>query len=138
MREIKFRVWMNYVKKNVCPMCSSEKEHYVNGFKYIPEDVSLTSEVIEDYPIIEQYTGLKDKQGKEIYEGDIIAEYGYIIGIITFNSNNFAGIPGFHICDKNDKSVCFYYGLVPDEEDSEVIGNIHENPELVEKIGEQL
>ena len=59
MREIKFRAWDTELKK-----------------MFPPEDIigleGNTSKNVPDYLILLQYTGLKDKDGKEIYENDII------------------------------------------------------------------
>ena len=72
-----------------------------------------------------EFTGLHDKNGKEIYEGDILrfelTEMGYIeIGIMEFVDS------GFWMKSPNQK--CH----LPVEERREVIGNIWENPELLE------
>lgn len=76
--------------------------------------------------IVEQYTGLKDKNGKEIYEGDIVS--GHTLFYIA----------KFEIAWRGDKAG--WFGFTTDDftlplcniEHVEVIGNIHENPELLE------
>lgn len=63
----------------------------------------------------EQYTGLKDKNGKEIYEGDI-CRYGEMIYQVVFNGGSF-------------EFDCLYpFGV---QSSCEIIGNIHENQELL-------
>lgn len=83
-----------------------------------------------------QCTGLKDKNGKLIYEGDIIkipddwGEYGMMAGEkreIFFNKS------GFRLKPKLCKNVCGYW--LEDTKDFEVIGNIYENKELLECEG---
>ena len=83
------------------------------------------------------YTNINDKNGKEIYEGDILADtspdVSYILGIVTYNETPdciYAG--SFYLTDED--------GYASDWDDTEpehwhnyeVIGNIHENPELME------
>lgn len=74
-----------------------------------------------------QYTGLKDKNGREIYEGDIISARGIIltvkyIGGVFFACNvdsNIDKYPLYILCEWENESGC------------EIIGNIHDNPELL-------
>ena len=111
MREIKFRAW------------DGERKEITTSFEITSQGVVVSNFSIrkyhEDY-ILMQYTGLKDKNGKEIYEGDIIdfdaREWGephrevveYDYSYLDMRQNDF-------------KEWC------------EIIGNIYENPELNEE-----
>lgn len=83
--------------------------------------------------ILMQSTGLKDKNGKEIFEGDVVK---YKAGCNTFTEEvaydkNFAG---FGVRDAN-ADIIFTFGEIFEDMDTrflEVIGNIYENPELLE------
>jgi len=84
--------------------------------------------------VIMQYIGLKDKNGVEIYEGDIISQIStegeeviHIIGYETFEASFVAYFKKYYYTDMG------FCGLTTRWIDrKEVIGNIYENPELLE------
>lgn len=73
-----------------------------------------------------QSTGLTDKNGKEIFEGDIVdSEGGFTTGVVEFRSDLGMFVSTL-IKYNNFERLCNAHGLV------KVIGNIYENPELLE------
>lgn len=128
MREIKFRAY----SKKYDTMCYEVQDEYdtlgeqiqtKKGIKqkenYILRQESFGSYLDEDNGfIVMQYTGLKDKNGKEIYEGDIVKELDKIFQV-TFSKGC------FYICNS------IYSYKVSDFMGLEVIGNMYENPELL-------
>jgi hypothetical protein len=87
----------------------------------------------ENY-VIWQYTGLKDKNGKEIYEGDI-CNAGMVTGPIDFIIGGFS-LASNPLIEFLPKDACIFSpDYDPSWIDVEVIGNIFENPELL-KINE--
>lgn len=135
-REIKFRAWDKENKK-------IRKVTKMNFFdEYIECDDGNLGEywtIKYDETILMQYTGLKDKNGKEIYEGDIVIVRGEE-GRVTWMDREGTE----HQClDCGIADVEFYEGMwylngevnnaLYDlkEMEIEVIGNIYENPELI-------
>jgi len=116
MREIKFRAWCVERSERIKP----------NIYRYFDFD-SYSEDRDSEYgegkirldrkeTVVEQFTGLKDKNGKEIYEGDILAlDTTPILSIVKWNDS----MAGFEINNHGSNQKV------------EVIGNVHESPELL-------
>lgn len=138
MREIKFRgkrvdngEWVDgwYVGY-------SEAQGYIHR-DYIDKDEVWSV----DAETVGQYTGLKDKNGVEIYEGDMLASGGadewYIGGCVSYCDDKDCMLAGgFFLAEDTEGHVSDFW-----ENDwseivvhMEVIGNIHDNPELMETV----
>lgn len=141
MRELKFRAWypatkqmLYFAGKGMCKEYGTltfdwvdENEQpiqppWVTGEgKYLPEGV-YDSESFE----LMQYTGLKDKNGKEIYEDDIVTTKFYPEPyLVEWNNEGWIADGSMHP-ELNCTGWC-----LPHDDQIEVIGNIYENPEIL-------
>lgn len=105
MRELKFRAW--------------DRDN-----KLMVENVS---HIQRDGLVVMQHTGLKDKNGKEIYEGDIVvSSNGAVEGQVVYQA------PSFVIKRTPRAKTWFTFDLAPSNRQfQEVIGNMYENKELL-------
>lgn len=117
MREIKFRAWV-----------LSDNRYYYFTLNEILER-ALSYQGAFDINILksehkEQFTGLRDKNGKEIYEGDIIGHKDSdFLRVVKWSSL----LPAFTV-ERAGFRECVWYN----EKYAKVVGNIHENPELLD------
>lgn len=126
MREIKFRAWDKKTKRYFLIELGN------------PGFFECQSDDHDDYEWWQQYTGLKDKNGKEIYEGDILNRWWRqswnlepnirfdVRGKVIFKNGSFL-MKNFDLEERNRAE----YPIPFEDETLEVIGNIYENPELV-------
>lgn len=135
MRNINFRVWDNLEKAYL-----NEKDMVMDNLGnififeiYDKNDTDLWYTRLLSDPdnkryVIERYTGLKDKNGTKIYEGDIVKVEGdgEIYRVEWIYS-------GFGLEPRYNSPRYPILGNVKLRKKIEVIGNIHENPELLEE-----
>lgn len=138
MRELKFRIW---VKDEERYYDETDEESY----QIIPNgQVTYTSEAYEEdgvfytdttnatnNVVVEQYTGLKDKNGKPIYEGDIVGfKWTKSLYVVTYRKYDAS-----FILENDEREETIHLSL--DKDDFEVFGTIHENPELLEGVKDE-
>ena len=126
----KFRMWNRI----------TSKLHCVYGLYFDSKEVQYTDEVgilrfIKfENTILMQSTGLKDKNGKEIFEGDIIKNGEAVVDVKNHPTLGFYTTPnGVERFFGDNTSIRDFNNDVEDFSDvTEIIGNVYENPELLE------
>ena len=128
MKEIKFRAWDKINNRLSYEICEIDFNDRTVSYRYSirPDGCGLFSNREMKDIILEQYTGLKDKNGKEIYEGDILN-----------------GRDGLNQPIQGEIEMVIEWGrwiLKPNltltdgvARRCKIIGNIHENPELLKE-----
>ena len=117
MREIKFRAWFGDKM-----LSDLDFVVYAGGAK----ENSYGDMIDLKDSILMQYTSLKDKNGVEIYEGDIVAESGGINRNVVIWDDYQWNIKEFYAPSYDYPSCAFSEKMI-----FEVIGNIHQNPDLI-------
>ena len=104
MREIKFRAWWKDTMEKIPDFM---EEYLIEVLNNDPDNPFIFS----------QFTGLLDKNGKEIFEGDVVKEGG-LVSVIEWANERY--------CYRTTTGTIGLYGFC-----GEIIGNIYENPELI-------
>lgn len=106
MKELKFRAWDG--KKMIEDAIPASETSIIELFEYEWQETEVES--------VEQYTGLKDKNGKEIFEGDLVAYEKNNIASVRFEYGGF-----YPFVEPYNDFGC------PSGKEVEIIGNIHES-----------
>ena len=131
MRAIKFRAWnpdsktMIYLNPDDGEWFVLSAQGYWNFCDQPDGSISYVNNLENDDAILMQYTNLKDNQGKEIYEGDVVKRIGDFGTIQYPDLKELIDVVEF-------KGACFMPICEEPMENFEIIGNIYENPELIE------
>jgi uncharacterized phage protein (TIGR01671 family) len=129
-REIKFRIWDNRQKSFII----NDNSIHFDLWDWATQMSDCLIYPI-DHVIFQQFTGLKDKSGKEIYDGDIVKIWhdsytnrirDYELAVVIWGWNK------WELRVSSENSIKRYNRWFPvDEEYTEIIGNICEHPHMV-------
>ena len=125
MREIKFKLWHKGFKKFFTTNYSDQISMMPDG------NIFWMGECETDNFTLLQYTGLKDINGKDIYEGDLLQHPNGTIAEIKY-SDDLAAFVAVYTQNGNTEMDFLDKEIV---NECEIVGNIYENPELLEVEG---
>ena len=144
MREVKFRSWHNTTINGDFVM-SPHEQIVKNCGAYLCDN--------DKFPngIIMQFTGLQDKNGVDIYEGDIVKgvhNQHYWLSVISVDNGKMGNTNLYAMEFCNNVTTCEFEEVYTFERQNstrrndintsmEVIGNIHENPELLKEVNNE-
>jgi uncharacterized phage protein (TIGR01671 family) len=131
-REIKFQAWVPDIGQMV-QVAEIDLVHGVVSWYTSEAEIMARipdADAFLDRVKLRQFTGLRDKNGKEIYEGDIVrAKNGVQIGTVIWVESDCKYVVRW---TKDNPTKMVYDSNMSSAQWGEVIGNIYENPELLE------
>ena len=125
MREIKFRGKRIDNGKWVYGSLIIEEDPIADALKYFIKPFNFLRGKIVAPETVGQYTGHKDKNNKEIYEGDIVRYSDRYTAVVIWKDTGF----GLEFIEQVENPRTWYY--LPNGNVLEILGNIYENPELI-------
>lgn len=125
-RVIKFRVWSENMNCWVENFIINQNGNIEVFAKYLPRSIEPNKKLI-----LMQYTDLKDGNGVEIYEGDMLSSMGMDVVEAFYNTENSSFM--FKVINLKEEGVYgnTFEGSYANVTNREVIGNVYENPELL-------
>lgn len=135
MRENKFKIWDKTRNKMLTSNCGAFLLTQEGNAVFHQNGDNPLEALIEqiDYEVL-MYTGLKDKNGKEIYEGDILQFYNDEDYMIKSGYAKVVFEDGAFCCKHFKYGTEYLANMDMSDMDITVIGNIYENPELLEGV----
>lgn len=121
-RKIKFRMWNDYDKK------------MIHWNELLEKNLANIFTIPSYNKWLMQYTGLHDKNGKEIYEGDIVSKEVFDDTKPNYINKSYAKVvyieelAGFYLVNKSNKIL---WEVADDKYNIEVVSTIYDNPELL-------
>lgn len=138
MRAIKFRVFDRRTRKTYFPTEENELFLSIGDSGYFEvQDHSQTIDyktlvnALDNDIVLMQFTGLTDNNGKDIFESDILVDSVGRNWVVKYNNKMAAFMAHFIDSEGNTNQFQHFERFTSTQKPLEVIGNIHENPELI-------